>query len=138
MSELVVIDSSYVIALERAERNFQDIQDLELLLPTPVIAEILSGVRMIENPAKAERALQKLQQIQSVMTVVDFDVKAAEAFATLNASSENRATPRTVFDLMIASIAVSNRAMLLTLDRRANWEKLSGVKLHPLSHKLHK
>lgn len=137
MSELVVIDSSYVIALERAERNFHDIQDLELLLPTPVIAEILSGVKMIENPAKAERALQKLQQIQSVMTVVDFDVKAAEAFATLNASSENRSGPRTVFDLMIASIAVSNRAMLLTLDRRANWEKLSGVKLHPLSHKLH-
>lgn len=137
MSELVVIDSSYVIALERAERSFQDIQDLELLLPTPVIAEILSGVKMIENPAKAERALQKLQQIQSVMTVVDFDVKAAEAFATLNASSENRSAPRTVFDLMIASIAISNRAMLLTLDRRANWEKLSGVKLHPLSHKLH-
>lgn len=138
MSELVVIDSSYVIALERDERNSQDVQDLELLLPTPVIAEILSGVRMIDNPAKAERALLKLQQIQSVMTVVDFDVKAAEAFATLNASSENRSSPRTVFDLMIASIAVSHRAMLLTLDRRANWEKLSGVKLHPLSHKLHK
>ena len=137
MSELVVIDSSYVIALERAERNFQDIQDLELLLPTPVIAEILSGVRMIENPAKAERALQKLQQIQSVMTVVDFDAKAAEAFATLNASSENKSARRTVFDLMIASIAVAHRAMLLTLDRRANWEKLSGVKLPPLSHKLH-
>lgn len=137
MSELVVIDSSYVIALERAERNIGDIRDLELLLPTPVIAEILSGVRMIGNASKAERALQRLQQIQSVMTVVDFDAKAAEAFARLNASSENRSVPRTVFDLMIASIAVSNRAMLLTLDRLANWEKLSGVKLHPLSLKLH-
>ena len=137
MSQLVVIDSSYVIALERAEREFEDVEDLELLLPTPVIAEILAGVKMISNTAKADRAAEKLRQIQSVMTVVDFDSKAAEAFATLSTSEENKASPRTVFDLMIASIAISQRALVLTLDRKANWEKLSGVKLHPLSHKLH-
>ena len=132
-----MIDSSYVIALERAERKFQDVEDLELLLPTPAIAEILAGVKMISNPAKADRAAEKLRQIQSVMTVVDFDSKAAEAFSTLSTSDENRASPRTVFDLMIAAIAVSQRALVLTLDRKANWERLSGVKLHPLSHKLH-
>jgi len=137
LSQLVVIDSSYVIALERAEREFEDVEDLELLLPTPVIAEILAGVKMISNTAKADRAAEKLRQIQSVMTVVDFDSKAAEAFATLSTSEENKASPRTVFDLMIASIAISQRALVLTLDRKANWEKLSGVKLHPLSHKLH-
>mgnify|MGYP000912772693 FL=1 len=137
MSQLVVIDSSYVIALERAERKFEDIEDLELLLPTPVIAEILAGVKMISNTAKADRAAEKLRQIQSVMTVVDFDSKAADAFATLSTSEENKASPRTVFDLMIAAIAISQRALVLTLDRKANWERLSGVKLHPLSHKLH-
>ena len=137
MSQLVVIDSSYVIALERAERKFEDIEDLELLLPTPVIAEILAGVKMISNTAKADRAAEKLRQIQSVMTVVDFDSKAADAFATLSTSEENKASPRTVFDLMIAAIAISQRTLVLTLDRKANWERLSGVKLHPLSHKLH-
>ena len=137
MSELVVIDSSYVIALERAERHLQDIKDLELLLPTPVIAEILSGVKLLTNQAKADRASEKLEEIQSVMTVVDFDSKAAEAFATLQTSNQNRSSPRTVFDLMIAAISVAHKAQLLTLDRRAKWEELSGVKLHPLSHKLH-
>lgn len=136
MSELVVIDSSFVIALERAERNYQDIKELEILLPTPVIAEILSGVKLLTNQSKADRAREKLEQIQSVMTVVDFDSKAAEAFATLNTSRENRSSPRTVFDLMIAAISVAHKAQLLTLDKRANWEELSGVKLHPLSHKL--
>jgi predicted nucleic acid-binding protein len=137
LSELVVIDSSYVIALERAERNYQDIKELDILLPTPVIAEILSGVKLLTNQSKADRASEKLEKIQSVMTVVDFDSKAAEAFATLQTSSENRPSPRTVFDLMIAAISVAHKAQLLTLDKRANWEELSGVKLHPLSHKLH-
>jgi predicted nucleic acid-binding protein len=137
LSELVVIDSSYVIALERAEGNYQDIKELDILLPTPVIAEILSGVKLLTNQSKADRASEKLEKIQSVMTVVDFDSKAAEAFATLQTSSENRPSPRTVFDLMIAAISVAHKAQLLTLDKRANWEELSGVKLHPLSHKLH-
>lgn len=136
MSELVVIDSSYVIALERSERNYQDIKELDILLPTPVIAEILSGVKLLTNQSKADRASEKLEKIQSVMTVVDFDSKAAEAFATLQTSSENRSSPRTVFDLMIAAISVAHKAQLLTLDKRANWEELSGVKLHQLSHKL--
>ena len=137
MSRLVVVDSSYVIALERAEIDFNEIKDLELLLPTPVIAEILSGVKSMASRPKAERAEQKLAQIQSVMTVVNFDLKAADAFSNLATSESNRSSPRSVFDLLIASITVAQRATLLTLDKKADWESLPGVKLHPLSHKLH-
>jgi len=136
LSELVVIDSSFVIALERAERDFHEIEGLNLILPTPVIAEILTGIELSSKPDKAARAKEKLSMIQSVMAIADFDIRAAEAFANLSSSESNRSSPRSVFDLMIAAITVSNGATLLTLDKRANWQKLPGVKLHPISNRL--
>ena len=134
-SQRVVLDTSVLIAIERGSSADQ-LQDFDFVIPTPVLAEFEYGLRRMPADA-ARRGWQILEAMVAVSEIAPFDSKTASKYAELKSALASLGKPRSQMDLLIASIAASLGLQLVTTDRKAQFELMPGVKLHPLSHKLH-
>lgn len=124
-----------LIAIERGKKVDQ-LQEFDFVIPTPVLAEFEYGLRRMPADA-ARRGWQLLQAMVAVSEIAPFDSKSASKYAELKNALASAGKPRSEMDLLIASIAASLGLQLVSTDRRAQFELIPGVKLHPLSHKLH-
>ena len=131
----VVLDTSVLIAIERGA-DVKVLQDLGFVLPTPVLAEFEYGLRRM-SAQSSKRGWKVLEALLSVSEVAGFDSRAASKHAELKATLAHLGKPRSGTDLLIASIAASWGLQLVTTDRKAQFESIPGVKVHPAGSKLH-
>lgn len=69
----------------------------------------------IERSSQSEKLRKKLEdEVWPRVTVLPFDVKAAEVYGRLRAELERKGEPLSDPDLMIASIALANSLTLIT------------------------
>lgn len=83
--------------------------------------ELLSG-------AKGSAQLNRLHRLLAAMPTVPLDEAAAGAAAGIRRSLERTGNPIGMADSLIAGIAVSNAAALLTRNRR-HFERIPGLRL---------
>lgn len=130
----MVLDTSVLISIERGA-ELEALQEFDFVIPTLVLAEFEYGLRRM--PAQAsKRGWKILEALLEVSEIASFDSKAASKYAELKNAIASIGKPRSEMDLLIASIAASLGLQLVTTDRKAQFELIPGVKLHPLSHKL--
>jgi tRNA(fMet)-specific endonuclease VapC len=131
----VVLDTSVLIAIERGA-EVSVLEDMNFVIPTPVLAEFEYGLRRM--PAQSsKRGWKILEALLTVSEVASFDSRAASKHAELKATLANIGKPKSGMDLLIASIAASWGLQLVTTDRKAQFEGIPGVKVHPAGSKLH-
>ena len=131
----MVLDTSVLIAIERGA-DVKVLEDLNFVLPTPVLAEFEYGLRRMSAGA-SKRGWKILEALIGVSEIASFDSRAASKHAELKSSLANIGKPRFGMDLLIAAIASSWGLQLMTTDRKAQFENIPGVKVHPAGSKLH-
>jgi predicted nucleic acid-binding protein len=93
-------------------------QDIELLFTTAISrAEILAGLAVMAKGRRRstlERAARDMFQEDFFERVPPFDVAAADAYAELFAARKRAGRPPATIDLMIAAIASSHGASVVT------------------------
>ncbi|MBD2140586.1 type II toxin-antitoxin system VapC family toxin [Anabaena sp. FACHB-1250] len=103
--------------------NFAKIPNQEILIPTIVLFELQVGIAKSNSPAKRT---QQLQQLLNRINLVDFDRDAAFAAAKIRADLEQKGTPIGPMDVLIAGIAVTLQATLVTHNVN-EFSRVSGM-----------
>ena len=83
----------------------------DIAISTIVLFELQVGIAKSTAPAKRT---QQLQQLLSRVNLVPFDRDAALAAATIRAQLEQQGTPIGPIDVLIAGVAVSRQATIVT------------------------
>ncbi|WP_138316666.1 type II toxin-antitoxin system VapC family toxin [Rhodoluna limnophila] len=125
----LVIDTSVLISIARQQIDIEKVVSPsdDLLLPTVVIAEFLTGIELMKSAKSKIRQIQFLTHFKALAEVLEFTESEARAFAVLEASAVRAGTPISEFDLVIAAHATVESALLLTSDKKSRFAELPGV-----------
>ena len=106
----LVIDTSAVVALERAGGALERVMDVAgdepIALPAATYAELLAGVLLADTPVRAARRRAKIDALVARVPVVEFGADAAERWAEVFSvlHREGRLIPSN--DLAVAATAL--------------------------------
>lgn len=124
---MYVLDTNTLIyyfkGMGQVARNLSSVSPQEVLIPTVVLFELQVGIAKSTSPQKRS---QQLQQLLSQVNVVLFDRDAALAAATIRAQLERQGTPIGTIDVLIAGVALSLQATLVT-HNVAEFSRVSGL-----------
>lgn len=130
---MLVLDTSVVSALMRREgaalARARALRPGDLVLCTPVAAEIGYGIARLEARSRRRQLLQaEYQRWRAVLPWRDWDEEAAGEFARQKVLLERAGTPVADMDVIIGSIALSMGAGVATANVR-HFEKLHGLRV---------
>lgn len=98
-------------------------------LPSPVVAELLLGMRKREQAGEnVEKQRWLLDEFLLPFEVLPFDGKCAETYAQVRAAMEAKGTLIGPNDLIIAATALANNAVLVTNNVR-EFKRVPGLSL---------
>jgi len=126
-----LIDTSVFISLERNKLSPEEVfvPGKTILLTSVVHAELLLGFELDKNRARATKAREFLDELRSVIDYADFGQAEAVCYSELSAFAIKDGSKRSDFDTMIAAMALSKNATIITHDRAAKFAGLPGVKV---------
>ncbi|MBD1823887.1 type II toxin-antitoxin system VapC family toxin [Cyanobacteria bacterium FACHB-DQ100] len=107
----------------RVAQTLASIPAQDIVISTIVFYELQVGILKSTSPAKR---IQQLQQLLSRVNLVLFDRDAALAAATIRAQLEQQGTPIGAIDVLIAGVAVSLQATLVT-HNISEFSRVSGL-----------
>ena len=128
---MVVLDTNVVSAamrheaavLERLAGRSPD----ELVLPSPVVAEICYGIERLPAGSRRRALLQQeFDRLRRVLRPEDWSVGAAEIFGEQKAALENRGETIEDMDLAIGAIALHLGATLATGNAK-HFRRMNGL-----------
>ncbi len=134
----LVIDTSALVALERASRPWEDalstVSDEPVALPAIVYAELLAGVRLAESPARAASRRSKIDALISRVPVVEFGLAVAERWADLFAMLSRQGHLIPANDLAVAATAVQlGFGVLVSPHDEAHFRAVPGLWVQTLA-----
>jgi tRNA(fMet)-specific endonuclease VapC len=108
--------ASHIIRGDRPEvlRRLTAVPMSDIAISVVTEAELLYGVAKRGNPAALS---EKVRQFLLRVDILDWDRRAASAYAELRAGCEKRGVGLTPFDMMIAAHAIAVDAILVTHDQ---------------------
>lgn len=118
-----LIDTSVLVAWERRRSSVESLRSLtedgSAYLATITVSELLVGVHRARDPLLGRRRLAFIEEaLLPIVTLLDLDMKVAEAHAELQADLAKSGKSIGAHDLIIAATAVAHQLTLLTLDVR--------------------
>ena len=125
---MILLDTNVVIAFFNGskavlERVHSEID--RIALSTLVVAELDYGAKASQ---KAEENLEKLYRFVDIVRVVPFDLECAKIFGTIKSKLRKMGKPTGEVDALIAATAMSNKAVLVTGNRK-HFENIKGLKV---------
>ena len=126
---MIVIDTSVLIdALHRKQAALRKILELEetgeTLCTTQVnVLELYKGVY---SPTKSEAGLEKVRKLLDAFVILDINDEAYDMFGELSAELRRRGEAIGDFDELIASIALTNGATIVSED--GHFRRVPGLK----------
>lgn len=129
--EQVVIDTSVLVKLARTNLELPkgSFENYDLLIPTVVIAEFKAGLELMPKSKRRVMQFQVLDEVCSQSQILDFSSREATQFAIFDALLVTSGLKISEFDLAIAAHAAVKQAPILTLDKKANFDFLPGIKV---------
>jgi tRNA(fMet)-specific endonuclease VapC len=125
---MIVIDTSVLIdALHRKQSALRKILELEetgeTLCTTQInVLELYKGVH---NPTRSEKGLEKVKKLLEALVILNIDEDTYEMFGELSAELRRRGDAIGDFDELIASIALTHEAALVSTD--SHFQHVSGL-----------
>ena len=125
---MILLDTNVVIAFFNGskavlERVHSEID--RIALSTLVVAELDYGAKASQ---RAEENLEKLYRFVDIVRVVPFDLECAKIFGTIKSKLRKMGKPTGEVDALIAATAMSNKAVLVTGNRK-HFENIKGLKV---------
>jgi predicted nucleic acid-binding protein len=133
----VVIDTSALVALERASSGWQDaLSDLgeePVALPAIVYSELLVGVQLADSVVRASSRRAKIAALVSRVPIVDFGREIAERWADLFATLSRQGQRIPANDLAVAATALHLEFGVLVGGRdEAHFRRVPTLRVRPL------
>jgi len=130
---MLLLDTTAVSALmhrrPRALDRLRELKPRDVVLSAPVLAEIRFGLERLEPGSRRKELLEaELQRLLGVVSWADWDQQAALHFGVLKASLQAAGTPIDDMDLVIASIAVTLGATVVTSNQR-HFARIEGLSI---------
>jgi tRNA(fMet)-specific endonuclease VapC len=97
----------------------------QVAVPTIVLYELYVGIARSSAPS---RRAQQLQGMIDLVTILEFSASAAKESAEIRAALEHAGTPIGPIDTLIAGIARTNNAVLVTRNER-EFSRVNGLKV---------
>jgi predicted nucleic acid-binding protein len=134
----LVIDTSFVVDLERSGASWETIQrtlsDERVVLPSIVCAELLSGVHLADTPKRATDRRAKIDALMARVPVVPFGVDTAEKWAELFAALQRTGAPIPANDLAVAATALElDFGVLVGKRDEAHFRRVPLLRVETLS-----
>ena len=105
-----MIDTSALVALEREpsgwEELLSDLGEETVVLPAIVYGELLVGVRLADNAARASSRSAKIAALVARVPIIEFGREVAERWADLFAALSQRGQLIPANDLAVAATAL--------------------------------
>lgn len=114
-----LLDTSVVIALETVTA---EALPEEPAISALTLAELAAGPLATDDPDERARRQDRLQRVEALLDPLPFDAAAARAYGRVYAATraaDRKPRGARAVDLMIASVALSNRLPLFTRDPHA-------------------
>ena len=134
-----MIDTSALVALERAGGSFKRVMDAAgdepVALPAAAYAEVLAGVLLADTPARAARRRAKIDALVARVPVVEFGAGAAERWAEIFSAlhREGRLIPSN--DLAVAATALHlGFGVLVGPEGEGHFARVDGLRVEVLAH----
>jgi tRNA(fMet)-specific endonuclease VapC len=120
-----ILDSDHCVALLRGRLDLQAYvsPDEELAVTTISVGELTHGAHKSQRVADN---LARLDVLLSAVVILPFDELAARQFGWLKARLEQQGELIDDLDLQIASIAISQKALLVS-HNQGHFQRLSGL-----------
>ena len=129
MSKKYILDSDILIYFLKGEKEVikkvLSLQNDELYITIINYTELLYG---IYNSNKISQNKEKILPFLDNFKILQFDKNASEIFAKLKAKLKKQGKIIADMDLMIASIAISNKAILYTNNLK-HFNRIDGLKI---------
>jgi len=120
-----ILDSDHCVAILRGKLDLGKFvqPDEELALTAISVGELMHGAH---KSTRASDNLTRLDVLLSALIILPFDDLAARQFGWLKARLEEQGQPIADLDLQIASIAISQKAPLIT-HNNAHFERITSL-----------
>jgi tRNA(fMet)-specific endonuclease VapC len=125
---MIIIDTSVLIdALHRKQTALKKILELEetgeTLCTTQInVLELYKGVY---NPTRSEKGLEKVKKLLDAFVILNINDDAYEMFGELSAELKRQGEAIGDFDELIASIALTYEASIVSTDR--HFQRVPGL-----------
>jgi tRNA(fMet)-specific endonuclease VapC len=132
--ELVVVDTSVWIEIQRDPNRFEEFIDkrFQVLLPAIVLAELQDDAQASSaNEAQRQRALEFVHVIEQITEFVAIDRGIIHRYSQLLTFSRLSGKPRSFADLLIAATAAHLDATIISLDKKARFSELPNLRVMP-------
>lgn len=128
MNTLFMLDTdicSYIIKANplSVTQRFERMPSGAICISAITRAELLYGI--IKTPSK--KIGEKLEAFLRILRIIDFDASAAEHYAKIKATLENKGTPIGNMDMLIAACALACGATLVTNNQK-HFSQIRGLK----------
>ena len=126
----LLIDTSALVALERAENWSAGIPNEPAAVPAVVYAELLVGVNMADSRRRADARREKIDALLATVPVVDFGPAEAERWADLYAQLSRTGQLIPANDLVVAATALERGfGVLVGPDDEAHFSRVPNLRV---------
>ena len=128
----LVADTSAIVALERGLAFAPT--DESVVIPAIVYAELLAGVALTTDPARASERRAKVAAVAGTFPIVDFGKAYAERWAELVAELRRRGQTIPSNDAQVAATALGlGFGVLVGPADEEHFRRVPGLAVHALS-----
>jgi tRNA(fMet)-specific endonuclease VapC len=129
----LILDTGVLVAGVRGRVDLSALADTDdVAIPAIALAEYEAGVLLDADPARAAAQRAFLDEVLTVVPIVDYDRTVAREHAALLAHTRSTGLRRGPHDLVIAATARATSRVLLTTDTRARFDELPEVSVRYL------
>jgi tRNA(fMet)-specific endonuclease VapC len=133
----LLIDTSALVALERDELTWDDLDDATgnepLALPAIVLAELLAGVHLADTPGRASTRRARIDALSQRLPVIPFSAGAADQWARTFSELYRSGTPIPSNDLIVAATALELEfGVLVGPTGEAHFGRVPGLRVEVL------
>ena len=116
----MLFDTTFLIDAGRTGDELDEAidDDDDVAIAAITVAELMVGVELSRGRTRSGRQAF-LNDVRSVIPMLDYDLPAAEAHAQLLVAVRAQGRPRGAHDLVIAATAIASQRTVVTADRTA-------------------
>ncbi len=135
MAELVLVDTSVLVAMERGELRLSALQEAQpgarLAISAITVSELLHGWHRAKTQPQRESRERFLTALLAQLEILPFDLAAAREHGRAWALLAERGEIIGAHDLIIAATALAHRIPLVTLNQR-EFRRVETLQLVPI------
>ena len=131
--ERLILDTGVLVAAERGRLDLARLYGAndDICVAAITAAELLVGVEMADETRRPGRQAF-VEGVLALVPVEEYGMDAARAYAEAHRPRPSDRPPRGAHDLVIAATAASTAPRVATLDARARFADLPGVRVADL------